>query len=98
MPSHASSSVDLMLAVSCGLTLQNCLIIALSVRCRCWRLGFLIAKFHWHGALRSMATCPERKAVGRENWYQLLELFQAVFTSVVVENSQPPAADSMSPR
>ena len=36
MPSRASSSVDLMLAVSCGLTLQICLIIALSFRCRCW--------------------------------------------------------------
>ena len=41
MPSRASSSVDLMLAVSCGLTLQIYLIIALSFRCRCWRLGFV---------------------------------------------------------
>ena len=41
IPSHASSSVDLMLAVSCGLTLQICLIIALSFSCRCWRLGFV---------------------------------------------------------
>ena len=41
MPSHASSSVDLMLAVSCGLTLQICVIIALSFRCRRWRLGFV---------------------------------------------------------
>ena len=32
MLSHASSSVNLMLAVSCGLTLQICLIIALSFR------------------------------------------------------------------
>ena len=38
--SRASSSVDLMVAVSCGLTLQICLIIALSFRCRHWRLGF----------------------------------------------------------
>ena len=41
IPSRASSSVDLMMAVSCGLTLQGCLIIALSFRCRCWRLGFV---------------------------------------------------------
>ena len=33
MPNRASSSVDLMLAVSSGLTLQICLIIALSFRC-----------------------------------------------------------------
>ena len=41
MPSRASSSVDLVVAVSCGLTLQICLIIALSFRCRCWRQGFV---------------------------------------------------------
>ena len=41
MPSHARSSVDLMVPVSCGFTLQICLIIALSFHCRCWRLGFV---------------------------------------------------------
>ena len=41
VPSRASSSVDLMLAVSCGLILQICLIIALSFRCRCWMLDFV---------------------------------------------------------
>ena len=41
MPSCASSSVDLMVAVSCGFTLQICLIIALSYCCRHWRLGFV---------------------------------------------------------
>ena len=41
MPSHASSSVDWMVAVSCGLTLQICLIIALSFCCRHWRQGFV---------------------------------------------------------
>ena len=41
MPSRASSSVDLMVAMSHGFTLQICLIIALSFRCRCWRLGFV---------------------------------------------------------
>ena len=41
--------MDLMVAVSCGLTLQICLIIALSFRCRRWRQGFVTGKFHWHG-------------------------------------------------
>ena len=57
MPSHASSSVDLMVAVSCGLTLQICLIIA---RCHfaadAGGRALLVAKFHLHGALRSAHT------------------------------------------
>ena len=40
MPSYASSSLDLVVTMSCGLTLQLCLIIALSFRCRHWRFGF----------------------------------------------------------
>ena len=39
MPSHTSSSLDLVL--SCSLTLQICLIIALSFRYRCWRFDFV---------------------------------------------------------
>ena len=35
-----SSSLDLMVT-SCSLTLQICLIIALSFRCRCWRFSFV---------------------------------------------------------
>ena len=35
------NSEPLMVAVSCGLTLQICLIIALSFRCRRWRQGFV---------------------------------------------------------
>ena len=34
MPSRTSSSLDLVVTMSCGLTLQICLIIALSFRCR----------------------------------------------------------------
>ena len=34
MPSHASSSLDLVVTESCRLTLQICLIIVLSFRCR----------------------------------------------------------------
>ena len=41
MPNRTSSSLDLVVTVSCGLTLQICLIIALSFRCRRWRFGFV---------------------------------------------------------
>ena len=48
------------------------------------------------------ATCLERKVARRENWertgFSSLNFFQTVFTRVVVESSQPPAAESMSPR
>ena len=39
--SCASSSLDVMVTMSCCLTLQICLIIALSFHCRCWRSGFV---------------------------------------------------------
>ena len=41
MPSRASSSLDLVVTVSCGLKLQICLVIALSFHCRCWKFGFV---------------------------------------------------------
>ena len=41
MPSRASSSLDLVVTMSWGLTLQICLIIALSFCCRCWRFAFV---------------------------------------------------------
>ena len=41
MPSHTSSSLDLVVTMSCGQTLQICLIIALSFRCRGWRFVFV---------------------------------------------------------
>ena len=55
IPSRASSSMDLMVPVSCGLTLQICLIIALSFRCRRWRLGFVTGQVSltWSIALRT---------------------------------------------
>ena len=57
VPSCASSLVDLMVAVFCGLTLQICLIIA---RCHfaadAGGRALLLAKFHWHGALLSAHT------------------------------------------
>ena len=95
MPSRASSSVDLMVAVSCGLTLQICLIIALSFRCRCWRQGLVTGQVSqaWSITLRThkLYTWPR---VLRERWreertgFSSLNFFQAVFTCVVVESSQ----------
>ena len=41
MPSRTSRSLDLVVTMSCGLTLRICLIIALSFRCRRWRFGFV---------------------------------------------------------
>ena len=99
--SRASSSVDLMVAVSCGLILQICLIIALSFRCRRWRQGFVTGQdsLAWSIALRThvLYTWPR---VLKERWreertgFSSLNFFQAVFTGVLVESSQPPAAES----
>ena len=87
MPSHASSSVDLMVAVSCGLTLQICLIIALSFRCRYKRQDFVTGQVSlaWSIALRThkLYTWPR---VLKERWreertgFSSLNFFQAVFT------------------
>ena len=41
MPSCTSSSLDLVVTMSCSLTLQICLIIAQSFRCRHLRYGFV---------------------------------------------------------
>ena len=56
MPSHASNSFYLVVTMSCGLTLQSCLIIALSFTYVAADVGGLVlsvAKSHWHGALHS---------------------------------------------
>ena len=55
MPSPTSSSLDLVVTMSCGLTLQICLIIALLFRCRCWRFGFVNGQVSlaWSTALRT---------------------------------------------
>ena len=105
MPSRASSSVDLMVAVSCGLTLQICLIIALSFLCRPWRLGFVNGKVSlaWSIALRTheLYTQPrvlKERLREERTGFSSLNFFQAVFTHVVVESPQPPAAESMSLR
>ena len=94
--------MDLMVAVSCGLTLQICLIIALSFRCRCWRQGFFTGQVSlaWSIALRTHVLYT-RPRVLKERWreertgFSSLNFLQAVFTRVVVESSQPPAAESL---
>ena len=105
MPSRTSSSLDLVVTLSCGLTLQICLKIALSFRCRHWRFGFFNGQVSlaWCIAPRTQELY-KRPRVLKERWRKertgsrSLNFFQAVFTRVVVESSQPPAAESMSPR
>ena len=41
MPSRASSSLDLVVTMSCRLTFKICLIIVLSFGCKLWRFGFV---------------------------------------------------------
>ena len=104
MPSPTSSSLDLVVTMSWGLTLQICLIIALSFRCRCWRFGFVNGQVSlaWSIALVTQELYT-RPRVLKERWREertgsrFLNFFQVVFTRVVVESSQPPAAESMSP-
>ena len=105
MPNRAGSSVDLMIAVFCGLTLQICLIIAQSFRCRRWRQGFVTGQVSlaWSIVLRTheLYTRPrvlKERLREERTGFSSLNFFQAVFTLVVVESSQPPAAESMSPR
>ena len=89
MTSRASSSVDLMLAVSCDLTLQIC-------------QGFVNGQVSlaWSIALRTQELYT-RPRVLKERWREertgisSLNFFQAVFTCVGVESSQPPAADCL---
>ena len=82
------SSMDLMVAVSCGLTLQICLIFALSFRCRRWRQGFFTGQVSlaWSIALRTHVLYT-RPHVLKERWreertgFSSLNFFQAVFTT-----------------
>ena len=85
--------------------LQICLIIALSFRSRRWRFGFVNGQVSlaWSIALRTQQLYT-RPCVLKERWREertgskSLNFFQAVFTRVLVESSQPPAAESMSSR
>ena len=73
----ASSSLDLTLAMSSGLILQICLIMALSLSCKGWSYTWSTAKFHWYGTWRSAGKrCPHgqgslRQVVGAWSWSQL---------------------------
>ena len=88
MPSHTSSSLDLVVTMSCGLTLQICLIIALSFHCRRWRFGFVNSQVSlaW-----SIVLCTQelytRPHVLKERWRigsRSLNFFQAVFTRMMI--------------
>ena len=104
MQTRISSSMDLVVTTSCGLTLQICLIIAPSIRCRHWRFDFVNgqALLAWSIALytQHLYTWPR---VLKEKWWvertgsNSLNFFKAVFKRVVVESSQPSAAETMSP-
>ena len=69
MPSRASSSLDLVVTMSCGLTLQICLIIALSFRCRRRRFGFVNGQVSlaWSIAPRTQELYT-RPRVLKESW------------------------------
>ena len=105
MQTSTSNSLDLVVPMSCGLTLQICLIIALSNRCRHWRFGFVNGQvlLAWSIALytQHLYTKP---CVLKKSWREertssnSLNFFQVVFTCVVVHSSQSSAAESMSPK
>ena len=86
MPSHANSSVYLVVMMSCDLMLQICPIIALSFRCRCWRVGFVSGQVSlaWSIALRTWAihaaTYLEKRWQEEKTGSSSLNFFQAVFT------------------
>ena len=71
MPSCTSSSLDLVVTMSCGLTLKICLIIALSFRCRSWRFGFVNGQvlLAWSIALRTQELYT-RPRVLKERWHE----------------------------
>ena len=79
-----SNSLDLVVTISCGLTLQICLIIALSIRCTHWRFGFVNGQvlLAWSIVLytQHLYTWPfVLRVVGKKNQYQLLELLPGGF-------------------
>ena len=74
MQSCASSSLDLVVTMSFSLTLQICLINALSFPCRHWRFGFVNGQVSlaWSIGIRMqelyMRPRLEREVAERENW------------------------------
>ena len=69
VPSRTSSSLDLMVTMSCGLTLQICLIIALSFPCRRWRFGFINSQVSlaWSIALHTQELYTQPRVL-KERW------------------------------
>ena len=63
MPSRASSSLDLVVTMSWGLTLQMCLIIACHFAADVGGFALSVAKSHWHGALHSAHNSCKRGEV-----------------------------------
>ena len=82
MPNRASRSLDLVVTVSCGLTLQICLIITLSFHCRCWWFGFVNGQVSlvWSIALgtQELYTWPHLERGGRKR-----ELVASPWTSFI---------------
>ena len=77
---------------------RECLIIALSFHCECWRFGCVDGHvlLAWSIALHTQELytrpCVLKKRCREERTSSIsLNFFQAVFTCVVVESSQPPA-------
>ena len=85
MPSCTSSSLDLVVTMSCSLTLQICLIIALSFRCRCWRCGFVNGQVSlaWNIAHHTQELYMQPRVLRggvKRTGSSSLSFFQAVFT------------------
>ena len=97
MPSRTSSLLDLMVTMSCGLTMQICLSLP------CHFAAFLEDRLCQWPSLTGTQGLYTQSCVLKERWWEertgssSLNFLQAVFTHVVVESSQPPAAESMSP-
>ena len=87
MQTRTSCSLDLVVRTSCGLTLQICLIIALSIRCKHWRLGFVngIVLLAWSIVLytQDLYTWPrvlKERGVEERTGSNSLNFFQVIFT------------------
>ena len=104
MPSRASSSLDLVVTIlrpDIANLSDHCPVISLQTL-EVWLFNGQVS-LAWSIALRTQELYT-RPRVLKERWREertgsrSLNFFQAVFTRVVVESSQPPAAESMSPR
>ena len=96
----ASSSLDLTVATSSGLILQICLIMTLSMPCKCCRCQVSLA---WSMALhrQELYTCTWPQVL-YEWWRNVttgsgsLNFFQGVFTRILTAITKPPPAEFMS--